>query len=216
MMDASQVTAAPGTSETMARTPNRVAAETPAAAPNPATANAQPAAPSLGPHPPTLSGMEAASSTTMASVSILSGGMSAPTAAVAMANVATWQATTTMDAPIACAATAGEPRPTRSSAASRRSTRRTLALASVPIPAATRSTPSPIPIAGRSTPPNAAPANAMTTTVTASCTTCPTARSTATARAAIPMLSALRPWSTARCTSPTTPPGSTELRNWER
>ena len=114
MTDASLVTSTPGTTEMIARTPNRVAEATPADAPKPATAKTQPATPSRGPHPPMFSGMDAASMTMSARASSRIGGMLAPTAVAAMAKVATWQHTKTTEAAIAWAEAAREPRPARS------------------------------------------------------------------------------------------------------
>jgi hypothetical protein len=75
---------------------------TPVAAPSPAAAKAQAAAPSRGPHPPTLKGIAPAVWTTISSATSSPRGAVQPAARAAMTNVAVCPATTSAEARMSC------------------------------------------------------------------------------------------------------------------
>ena len=79
----------------------------PLAAPSPAAAKAQAAAPSRGPHPPILNGITAATWTTISSATSSPRGAVQPATRAAMTNVAVCPATTSTEASMTCGHTAG-------------------------------------------------------------------------------------------------------------
>ena len=96
---------------------------TPVAAPNPAAAKAQAAAPSRGPHPPTLKGIPPAIWTTISSAISSPRGAVQPATRAAMTNVAVCPATTSTEASVTCGHTLRISRPRRRSAAMARAAR---------------------------------------------------------------------------------------------
>ena len=75
---------------------------TPLAAPSPAAANAQAAAPSRCPHPPTLNGITTAVWITISSATSSPSGAVQPATRAAMTNVAVCPATTSTEASVSC------------------------------------------------------------------------------------------------------------------
>jgi hypothetical protein len=96
---------------------------TPLAAPSPATAKAQAAAPSRGPHPPMFRGIAAAIWTTISSATSSPRGAVQPATRAAMTNVAVCPATTSAEARVTCGHTSPTSSPRRRSAGMARAPR---------------------------------------------------------------------------------------------
>ena len=84
---------------------------TPVAAPSPAAAKAQAAAPSRSPHPPMLNGITTAVWTTISSATSSPRGAVLPATRAAMTNVAVCPATTSTEASVSCGHTPRASRP---------------------------------------------------------------------------------------------------------
>ncbi len=214
-------TTAPGRLETSTSTPYTMAVENPWLADNPAAAKAHAVTPSRGPQPPMLVGRPMASSASSAMGSIRSGDSVVPAVRAATRNITTWPATTSDGC-------RHDGRARREGRAGRLGCRCARYAGRGPIESSHRAEESESAVRRRSRPARPPPRRrawtsvpatagpASNTTASAAWTTWPAERSQATARRPRLTSSTCRPWWSPRCTSPSTPPGRTVLRNCDR